>query len=194
MTLQNRSSVRFIVGLPNDFLKLGSGYQASIVYFGAPGTKSKLQAILLQLCKRPVVHPREREILPAKSAVSTFIVDMMASIRTLTALPDTCEELTWKFIKSLPSGCYRVDIVADTYQDQSIKSAERQKRGSAERILIQSARSKMPRNFSDFLKNGENKLRLMNFIEECLKEIALKCLTHFSAHKCTHRQKIAVQS
>ena len=136
--------------------------------------KSKLQAILLQFCKTPVVHPRE--ILPAKREVSTFIIDMMASIRTLTALPDTYEEFTWKFIKSLPNGYHRVDIVADTYQDESIKSVERQKRGSSERILIQSVKSKMPRNFSDFLTNGENKRHLIILMEEYIKENRLEVL------------------
>lgn len=80
---------------------------------------------MLNYSRRPVLHPKDT--FPAKSEVSTFIVDMMAAIRTLTALPDIHGRLTWKFIKSLPSGYHRIDIVADTYQDPSIKSEERSK-------------------------------------------------------------------
>ncbi|KAG1650541.1 hypothetical protein GQR58_027914 [Nymphon striatum] len=77
----------------------------------------------------------------------------MASIRTIKELSDTYEDFTWKFLKSMPSGYNRIDIVADTYQDNSIKSGERDKRGSSEKIMIQSATSKAPRNFGDFLSN-----------------------------------------
>ena len=53
----------------------------------------------------------------------------MAGIRQLTRIPETYEALTWKYLESIPVGYDRVDIVADTYKDDSIKSAERIKRG-----------------------------------------------------------------
>ncbi|KAG1668002.1 Gonadotropin-releasing hormone II receptor [Nymphon striatum] len=133
--------------------------------------KSKLQSIVLKYSKEPVQHPRES--VPQKSQVSTFIVDLMASIRTIKELPDTYEDFTWKFLKSMPSGYNRIDIVADTYQDNSIKSGERDKRGSSEKIMIQSATSKAPRNFGDFLKNGENKRRLISLMKDGLKRHSL---------------------
>ena len=54
----------------------------------------------------------------------------MAGIQQLTEIPETYEDLAWKFIKTLPVGYSRVDIAADTYQENSIKTAERNKRGS----------------------------------------------------------------
>ena len=87
--------------------------------------RSVLERIILKYAKEPVQHPRES--LPQKSQVSTFIVDLMASIRTIKELPDTYEDLTWKVLKSLPNGYHRIEIVADTYQDTSIKSGERDK-------------------------------------------------------------------
>ena len=54
--------------------------------------KSVLQSIILKYAKEPVQHPRES--LPQKSRVSTLIVDLMASIRTIKELPDTYEDLT----------------------------------------------------------------------------------------------------
>ena len=89
-------------------------------------------------------------------------------MRTIKELPETYEDLTWKFVRSLPSGYQRIDIVSDTYQENSIKSGEREKRGSSEKIIIQSAASKAPRNFGDSLKNGENKRRLISLMKEVL--------------------------
>ena len=68
----------------------------------------------------------------------------------------------------LPSGYKQVDIVADTYQDISIKSTERSKRGNSRKIIIRSEKSKIPRDFNAFLKNGENKGRMIELIIEVI--------------------------
>ena len=94
----------------------------------------------------------------------------MACIRILRQIPETYEDLSWKFLEMLPSGYKRVDIVVDTYQDISIKSTERSKRGSARKIIIRSEKSKIPRNFNEFLKNGENKARMIELIVKVIKQ------------------------
>ena len=86
---------------------------------------------------------------------------MMASLRGMTQIPETYEDLTWKFLKLFPSGYNRVDIVADSYQEVSLKSAERKARGISSKVIIPSNKSKIPRNFSDFLKNDDSKQRLI---------------------------------
>ena len=86
----------------------------------------------------------------------------------MTQIPDTYEELTWKFLKLLPQGYERIDIVADTYHEVSLKSAERSQRGKASKVNIRSAKSKIPRNFSDFLKNGENKESLIILMRDTI--------------------------
>ena len=136
--------------------------------------KSKLQGIILDHCSNPVGHPKET--LPDKRNVSAFLIDMMAVIRTLTEIPENYEDLTWKFMKALPRNYCRVDIVADTYQEMSIKSAERNKRGCSEKIIIQSAKSKIPRNFNEFLKNGENKRRMISLMVNVLVESRLRAI------------------
>ena len=73
----------------------------------------------------------------------------------------------------LPYGYKRVDIVVDTYQDISFKSTERSKRGSARKIIIRSEKSKIPRNFNEFLKNGENKARMIELIVKVIKQNAV---------------------
>ena len=60
----------------------------------------------------------------------------------------------------IPKGYERIDIVADTYHKQSLKNPERLKHSTSSRVMVQSALLKMPRNFKDFLKNGENKKSL----------------------------------
>ena len=67
------------------------------------------------------------------------------------------------FLQQLPSGNSQVDIVADTYQEVSLKSAERNARGISSKVMIPSNKSKVPQNFSDFLRNGGNKRRLIIF-------------------------------
>ena len=70
----------------------------------------------------------------------------------------------------IPKGYEGIDIVADTYREQLLKNRERLKRGTSSRVMVQSALSKMPRNFKDFLKNGENKSRLIQLIQDVLIE------------------------
>ena len=48
----------------------------------------------------------------------------MALIQTMTKIPATYEELTIHLLKMIPSGYRRVDIVADSYIENSIKKAE----------------------------------------------------------------------
>ena len=81
----------------------------------------------------------------------TFIVDFIAQIRTMKNIPDTYEELTLSFIKSLPRDYQRIDVVADTYLENYIKRSTRSKRGWTERIIITSCKSKILRDFHKFL-------------------------------------------
>ena len=70
----------------------------------------------------------------------------------MTEFPQT-HEFTWKFLSSLPKGYKRVDLVTDTYRENSIKNGDRQKRGTSASLMIHSFQSKLPREFKNFLKN-----------------------------------------
>ena len=122
-------------------------------------SKSKLLKVILKHCNSQILRPRESQ--PPRRVVSAVVIDMIACLRTMTQIPDTYKELTWKFLKLLPQGYERIDIVADTFREVSLKSAERSQRGKASKVIIRSAKSNIPRNFSDFLKNGEDKERLI---------------------------------
>ena len=92
----------------------------------------------------------------------------MALIRTVPGLCDTYQELTFKLIDMLPVGYKRIDIVADTYRERSLNDPERPKRSIANKVIVQSSSSKIPLNFSEFLKNGENKTRLIEIIKDVI--------------------------
>ena len=125
-------------------------------------TKSKLMDVILKKTRNPPKPPKS-VIAIKKQKPSALVVDLIAVIRTMTELPQTYE-FTWKFLSSLPKGYKRVDLVADTYREISIKNGERQKRGTSARLMIHSPQSKLPREFQNFLKNRENKTRLIELI------------------------------
>ena len=58
--------------------------------------------------------------------------------------------------------------MADTYRNNSLKDPEREIRGIADRVIVKSSQSKVPRNSSTFLKNGENKTQLIEILKEYL--------------------------
>ena len=56
----------------------------------------------------------------------------------------------------------------DSYIENSIKEAERTRRGTAQKIIVQLMKSKVPRNFNAFLCNSENKTHSISLIREVL--------------------------
>ena len=86
---------------------------------------------------------------------TAYIIDVMAYIRTMVNLPDTYERLAWQFLSGILKGFSRIDLVADSYFNNSIKDAERIKRGTSKKIIVRSMKSKLPSEFSQFLSCGE---------------------------------------
>ena len=96
---------------------------------------------------------------------SAFVLDMIAQIRScITNLPDTYEEFILKFLQTIPKRFCRVDIVADCYRDNSIKSSERMKRGGSSKIIIGSVMSRLPRDTNKFLMNSTLFKRIFEYI------------------------------
>ena len=61
-----------------------------------------------------------------------------------------------------------------------MKDLERNKRGTSAKVMVQSAQSKIPKDFSEFLKNSENKTRYIELIKDVLignKEDVLRNLS-----------------
>ena len=122
--------------------------------------------------------------------VKIFVVDFIAQIRVITKeIPETYEQLALKVLQSIPKGYERVDLVADTYRLVSIKIAERNKRGSSSKVSIKSAKSKIPRDFSLFMQNYENKSRLIDIIFDFIIENRIRCLQIVEA-RCSCQEMV----
>ena len=118
-----------------------------------------------------------------KEQNSVYIIDLMAAIRTVREIPDTFQDLAFKIIKSIPTGYKRVDIVADSYWPNSIKTSERTKRGLSEKILIKSSKAKIPREFSKFLSSSENKKRMIELLFDVFEKNCVKMLNLIKSNK-----------
>ena len=64
--------------------------------------------------------------------------------------PKNYVEITWKQLSSFLKGFQRVDLVADTYKNVSIKAGERKIRGRIDKIIIKSTKSNVPKIFKLF--------------------------------------------
>ena len=90
---------------------------------------------------------------------------MIAQIRCyIASAPQRFEDLTTKFLQSLPKGYGRYDIVADTYRESSIKSVKRRKHGISAKVLIGSTKSRLPRDMKKFMLNDDNKTFLIKLV------------------------------
>ena len=118
--------------------------------------------ILIKYCYYP------SNVIYDKKDISAYIFDVVVLVNTLTSISTTYRDLSFKMFTLLPIGYHRIDIVADTCVKNSVKASERDKRRIANPVLIQSGSFKVPRNCKDFLKNGQNKTRLIEIIKEQL--------------------------
>ena len=64
----------------------------------------------------------------------------------------------------IPTNYHRVDIVADSYRENSIKSSERNSRRNTVKVMIKSEKFKVPQDFKEFLRNGENKTTFIKVV------------------------------
>ena len=104
-----------------------------------------------------------------------YILDLAAKLRTITSAPKTFEDLGMKILREIPNKYNSLYIACDTYQDDSIKQNERNSRTAgktAAKLLVKSAKVRVPSNFQQFLNNGENKERVFELIESIIIEKA----------------------
>ena len=86
--------------------------------------KSKLyDAAMLDL---KIVSHEQR---PTAGKLKTYMLDLLAAIRSLIGTASTVRELSSRIISTVPSRYTAIFIVCDTYRDNSIKAGECQVRG-----------------------------------------------------------------
>ncbi|KAJ8039087.1 hypothetical protein HOLleu_16699 [Holothuria leucospilota] len=73
--------------------------------------------------------------------------------QALSQIPETFGELA-QHIFAQPPNSTRVDFVTDTYQQQSIKNIERERRGTSQDFLIHGHLTRVPSNYKQFLANS----------------------------------------
>ena len=105
-----------------------------------------------------------------KYSSNNVVPEIVRDYSEIFQIPEKYEGLAWQLIKLLPSGYKLIHTVADTYQKNSIKSMERKDRGDSSKILVKSAKSKIPRDFASFLSNNDNKTQMIELIFETIEK------------------------
>ncbi len=89
----------------------------------------------------------------------SYIIDGNAILHMQTALPNTFADLAESLYHQMPKA-ERVDFVTNTYHPLSIKTNERQRRGTTNTYLIKGPLTNVPRDWKQFLSNDVNKTQL----------------------------------
>ena len=98
-----------------------------------------------------------KEDLPDHGKLSTHFLDVAAAVRSIVGKPETIRELAARILQMVPSQYKRIFLACVTYEHNSIKADERAARGTSNRYFLTSPDMKVPYDFADFLRNGNNK-------------------------------------
>ena len=82
--------------------------------------KVKLQEAVLKEGDSTIVG-NPREVVTESRHNFTYIVDLVAALRSVVQIPENYEELIWKLLSFFPKGFQRVDILANTYRMEKQK-------------------------------------------------------------------------
>ena len=121
---------------------------------------------LVKTDKAALMHHLELLAEPIQNVTfetAIYVIDGNAQFQAFTNLPTNFEELAFNLFISLPK-TQVIHFVTDTYKDQSIKHAERTRRGDSQAVKIGGPKTKLPRDFKSFLLNSDNKRQFIRFI------------------------------
>ena len=102
--------------------------------------------------------------LPPRDKSTLFIEDGNAIFHILKDIPGSFKKISEKILRMLPVD---VDVIfsTDRYNENSVKSMERARRGHSEKLIIHGENTKRPADWKSFLANDENKKQLVNILE-----------------------------
>ena len=92
-----------------------------------------------------------------------FIQEGMALLHTLANLPPTCGEICLQVLDQMVAKKH-FWFSTDSYYPQSIKTQERLRRGSSEKIILAGPATRKPYDFKMFLANDDNKKQLCQLL------------------------------
>ena len=87
----------------------------------------------------------------------------------------TIEQLTWKIVNTITTGCKRVNLVAGSYQKAFWKNSRRKNRGSGEEIMIKFAKNKI-RDWQSLMKCSNSKTQMINIMFRYVQTAKVKIL------------------
>ena len=111
-------------------------------------------------------------LLPKVYLLQTHFLDLNAFTRTksLDSIKRSIRSLAWQVMNSIPRQFTSIFLVCDTYCVNSIKDGECASRGQSKRYVLRNPDMKIPSDFDNFLRNGDNKRTLLHLIEQSLVE------------------------
>jgi hypothetical protein len=119
---------------------------------------------LVDILKNKVTMPEEEPNAECLTVDGSAMVNASAPARSKTFDEYVTEKIISK-VKFYSSKYKRTDIVFDVYRQPSLKAETRSKRGNSVRRRV-SANNKIPSNWRSFLRDGDNKTELFNFIAD----------------------------
>ncbi|CAG9821970.1 unnamed protein product [Phaedon cochleariae] len=141
-----------------------------------PWTLANVDGSLKKTCKSVFAHFLEKYTTPASlpEKESACLIDAMAVLQSIKGEQKTFEELSmivFKQVLNIGRNCCRVDIVFDVYREVSIKSLEREKRGTAEGIKFSEIKGgHKVVCWRKLLRNSESKNKMIKFFVDSWKE------------------------
>ena len=137
------------------------------------------KAQLASILKDGVTQPT----LNVTDTPTCTIIDGMALVQAIgkppnaTTFGDLADVFTTCVTSNFSNHCTRIDIVFDTYDQESIKGLTRNRRAAGNRTIrriITNRESKLPGNWKAFIDLGENKADLTNFLSNELCDLILR--------------------
>ena len=92
-----------------------------------------------------------------------MIVNSQAAVTTAKTFNEFADEVI-EFVKNLSSGCSRIDIVCDSYFDNSLKSHTREARGCGQFFPFTEVTNILKDFQGNFLSHKRNKVALNSFL------------------------------
>ena len=148
--------------LDNFFSHENQSYPPSLSQHGNLrfGSKSDLMDCLENFISNPE-EPKGADVLILDGSA---IVNMLKPVGCRT-MQDYAENIYLRYLCSQLETVSRLDIVWDVYQENSLKSATRMKRGAGTRRRVES-NARVPSNWQGFLRDDKNKTELFKYLAE----------------------------
>lgn len=150
-------------------------------------TKSALIECFDKLATSSEYDPPE---VDAKILDGSVIVNLLPP-KSCSTFDDYAEKVFLPYIHRNLQSTKRLDVVWDRYVANRLKNSVRQKRGSGNRIIVNSY-TPVPKNWQSFLRVDQNKDELYHYLYECISSLSTPgkelCSTQdtgiVSSHQC----------